>query len=268
MYAPDLTLANAKRLFCLLAAVAAITPIAPASAGERTTVPKVSYTSSPITASSIGALTGNANSAAEADFNECKEHHGGLPPHHYVCCKTLANGSIQAYGTNVTNGQPNQYTVSGESYCETTTYEGVTTTDSDPLSLVMLITVQHTCPSGFGGQSSGPATNRTVVCSKTETHSCPASGNPINIASLCKFEHEIDYATVDGVLTVERRYIDQRSGWSFDAAPRLLEVPAGTSVASDGIYVGNPYLSCPDNVSSKWKRYKAHKMNLSFWKTT
>lgn len=62
-------------------------------------------------------------------------------------------------------------------------------------------------------------------CEKTTP---PKFGNPVDPITKTKSEHEIDFSTADGVLRLERFYVDQFQGWRF-AVPSYLNDLTGNS---------------------------------------
>jgi hypothetical protein len=82
------------------------------------------------------------------------------------------------------------------------------------------------CPRGTNGPTS--INNSKYMCIESVPNlappSCPTQfqfGNPIDLAALEKREHEIDFSTGDGLLRLERFYVNQYQGWEF-AVPRQL----------------------------------------------
>ncbi len=53
---------------------------------------------------------------------------------------------------------------------------------------------------------------------------CPKVKNPIDPGTGDKYEQETDYSTADGLLRVERVYVNQRQGWRFDREPQLVDM--------------------------------------------
>ncbi len=247
---------SAKKL-CWLVAMAATIPVIPANAGEQTFMPTAQYNFGSKTYPDLGSLISNYNAAWQIKWDECKA--AGNPAIGYTCIRnTIVNSA--PYGTARTNGNPLQYELTNQYYSEYTDNWVGTIPSSSQSTFV--ISAPQGCPSGpgYSSQSSGPATDYILTCIKLETLSCgndnDNAGNPINVATQCKLEHEVDYATADGLLRVERSYTNQRGGWVFDTLPTLLEVPTGTNVSAEGVLFGAK-LNCPDMIINNWQRYKA-----------
>jgi RHS repeat-associated protein len=96
----------------------------------------------------------------------------------------------------------------------------------------------HLSPMSVTGGSGcyWPFTARTnngvmsCVYNEVESNACPV-GNPIDIATGIKYEQELDYTSADGVLKVERFYINQNTGWVIDPPITLNVLPAGSEKA-------------------------------------
>ena len=228
-----------------------------ATAGEETTGPLThfSFGGGQMRFSELGALIANVNAKEEARFTSCQQQ--GNPELGFGCSQHIVT-TFEPYGTTRTNGLPSIYILTGNSISEMTFPGGETisnTTDYPGFG----VPVTQSCPAPFGGQSQGPAEDRTLICVKREAQSCDAQsnvGNPINVPTGCKFEREIDYATADGILKIERRYFNQHSGWVIDTLPRLLELAAGSSQTSENLLSGGTLLKCPNAVVETLVRYK------------
>ena len=68
-----------------------------------------------------------------------------------------------------------------------------------------------------------------------EPQSCSSTGNPINIATGRKFEHEIDYRNADGSIQIVRRYIDQYTGWSVEEPDHVVEISSSVAVPTETV---------------------------------
>lgn len=84
------------------------------------------------------------------------------------------------------------------------------------------------CPKGFSFRSDGAGSGYCLL-TKTKTNAC-GTGNPINVATGTKYESEVDYASADGALRIERFYLDAFRGWSVDLAPRLVVINSGETL--------------------------------------
>jgi len=91
------------------------------------------------------------------------------------------------------------------------------------------------CPDGFTLDYKYRAPDYSVMtgayCIKriallsSPPQSCPLKfGNPIDAATSQKREHEIDYSTADGVLKLERFYVNQFQGWQFAVPSQLIDL--------------------------------------------
>jgi RHS repeat-associated protein len=241
------------RFFITAVAIALLAVVSPTRAAERVVEPMASFNYAGIIFfPTLGELVSNFNAKEAAEFEICTNK-----PTYSCSRSTVAN--VEPYGSSLTNGLPGNYYLFLEHYWQTRNAEGTVTSGTG--SGGVLAHVHQNCPAGYTSQYSGPTSDRTMVCEKRETLSCENPkdnvGNPINIATGCKTEREVDYATADGFLRVERRYLDQYNGWALDTLPRLLEIPATSSVFPEGLWVGGAKLNCPDMIVKVWPRYKA-----------
>lgn len=85
------------------------------------------------------------------------------------------------------------------------------------------------CPKNFERQQTGPGDNMLLSCVYTEKKSCSVEGNPIKVGTGEKIEYAVDFSTADGLLTLERRYVNQWSGWKIDEPPQLTDVAPGST---------------------------------------
>lgn len=125
---------------------------------------------------------------------------------------------------------------------------------------VLGVTVTWQCPSADGSlggvhKSSGDSDNKQVWCELTEIESCPIE-NPIDALSGDKTEYALDYISPNGLLKVERHYVNQNKGWLRNIAPRIQyyssELLTGTylptNTDSDDL--------CMEAISVPLRRYK------------
>jgi RHS repeat-associated protein len=244
------------RLILLLLSVGLIIAPVTVLAAQRTAQPTVRYSTGSNIYPDLGSLISNYNAAWQTDYSECMA--SGNPDIGFACTQKTITGSTpygpEPFGIRLTNGLPAYYMLTVLTHTEyISSWQPPIVSESESESPII---VTQGCPADYGSQFSGPPENRTLVCTKTESQSCESAGNPINVATGCKFEYEVDYATADGVLKVERRYIDQRSGWSIDDLRHLIVLEPGAVQPSSGVLTGGGKLNCPDVVLNQWQRYQ------------
>lgn len=167
-------------------------------------------------------LIQNFNTASEMSWNECL----AVTPNH--CGKAVISGYFDRT-TKYVNGLPTYYTLKVLRYSITSAGSNVV----DDSYYYYSAAVHHSCPPRYGAVTSGLPDNQTMHCRYVEPSSCPKTGNPINIGTGTKEETEIDFQTQDGILKIERRYVDQYKGWSLDkpASISYIEPNANTTRA-------------------------------------
>jgi RHS repeat-associated protein len=90
------------------------------------------------------------------------------------------------------------------------------------------------CPNGFNLRyqyespdhsiKNGAYCIKEIVDLRSPPESCPVElGNPVDVLTRQKREHEIDYATADGILKLERFYVNQFVGWQYAAPSKLVD---------------------------------------------
>ncbi|WP_198300909.1 RHS repeat-associated core domain-containing protein [Cellvibrio sp. PSBB006] len=157
---------------------------------------------------------------------------------------------------NKENGQPTSYTLHRSFYTIKRYQDGseeVITGGTNSYSA----SVGNTCPSPFKTQSSGPLEDRTINCIYQEKESCSVAGNPINVGTAEKIEHEIDYVSADGLLKLERRYLNQNAGWRIEEPDHLVDVPVGSTAPMPRL-INNSSILSDYVITNRWRRY-SHK---------
>lgn len=144
---------------------------------------------------SLGEWISNKNQYHQQAYSNCVQ---AYPQDGEKFCELSQVSGIYTYsGASTRNGVQNPQ---GITWLKTK--NGVTTT------LNGNIAVAAKCPIGF----SLKANANDDECVKQEPQTCEADADPINILTGHKFEHEVDYQSVDGLLRVERTFIDQING--------------------------------------------------------
>ena len=226
--------------FLLIAAFISL----PAIAGEVTRPPVVTFTlmGSSLTFSSLSELISNVNQTQEENFNNCTQ----APV--YSCTKMVITGSEPSPNAGLINGVHTWYQLPRNSHSQSKDTQGNVNTYSREDVGDLGATVSFTCPKGYSAQTEGPTDDRTMECVKVENEECDdlKEGNPINITTGNKSELEIDYSSADGLLNIERRFINQNNGWTIDEVPRLIPVAPGQTASTQGTLNGGMRDACPD----------------------
>jgi RHS repeat-associated protein len=212
--------------------------------------PPIKYTfdlTVPISEYSADALLAQIKAYYDEKYQECLS-------------TTTSCATVKYTGYKITEGDENKdpenesirYTLLG-TYIHTRNGEVVTTTPRETNGLMDSF---PTCPKGVQQYRSG--VNGELLCKKkianTSPPSCPAKfefGNPIDVATLEKREHEIDFVTGDGLLTLERFYVSQYEGWHFGVPRQLIDYDLPVSYLADPSMIQNSACYRPAQGTSK-----------------
>ncbi len=229
-----------------------------ARASEITSSPTVSYV---LTGgdqqifSSLNDLVQDINKNQEARFSDCISK---APP--YGCAKYIITSPYPSPYAVKINGENHLYQLARTEYYQSQSASNGPVTSGSKTAGDLGASVNFNCPSPFSARITGSTNDRQMDCVFVEPSSSACDGNPINIGTGYKFEHEVDYSTVDGFLKIERRYISQFAGWVIDEPNQLVEVPVGTTVPMPK-YRSNK-LTADYSVVSRRKRYGSNLYNL------
>lgn len=193
----------------------------------------------------------NFDQAEAMRFERCMANRG----EYWWCSKRrVIDQQPASYSSGYTNGEPRSWYLPLEAYIDHKHVYG-----HDQYTKVeggVGASVHQVCPDGFVLVGEGPRDNNTVWCQRTFEQSCRA-GNPIDVFSGVKEEHEIDYESANGLLRVERHYLDQYTGWVTHTDNRIKLINAGESAKTFGLFSENSPSSCTSPTEIKYSQYKA-----------
>ncbi len=181
-------------------------------------------------ANSIGDIQSNWNTAHSEAFRKCIDDRGD---DYGVCSKAQINSAAPAPGNpGFINGEPMVYSLTGTWHTDNKHHGGHNTETNDGYGIG--VDLDWSCPTDFTRQMSGPAGNQTASCVmvREESLSC---GNPLDVFSGEKTEYDVDYRSANGMLTVERQYLNQYSGW-VNAVPRAIHAAPGEVVSTEDLF--------------------------------
>ncbi|RYY74106.1 MAG: RHS repeat protein [Gammaproteobacteria bacterium] len=121
------------------------------------------------------------------------------------------------------------------------------------------------CSNNFFSSASDPSNSNNALywCPLQEVQepspencsvAAPNVGNPVNVASRDKHETEIDFSTADGVLQLERNYLNQREGWTFGTASKLIDLTGRQTYKQ--CFSGFTYVAVYDSTTKRGKLVK------------
>ncbi len=209
-----------------------------------------SFSYTPNVYGSLSELISDVNNTRQRAFSECIS--AGINTCQYV--ELTGSEPNLVYGNKFYNGHPISYIISGTTNVRSRYPNGDVTESSYPAGDTAA-GVTHHCPEGFHRRSTNDGDSNTIVtCFKPELVSdhgtCPMpstiTGNPIDFATGEKTEHVVDYQSADGLLRVERRYINQYQGW-VNERPLALRGEGVTTLLSGH--------ECTDPYQSIYRRY-------------
>ena len=195
---------------------------------QKSLLPLLEYMGLPMVPSvdnslQISELLANYNETQRLKFEQCKAGKQG-----YNCWYDVRTGGTPTGALD--HGEQIRFNITSTGYREDRDYytgEVKVTSTSSSFDGVSLF---RSCPDEFVG----PTRSDSFTCVKVEKKSCAADGNPINIGTGDKFEQEVDFSTADGLLKIERVYVNQFSNWTFNSPYKLAVVNAGgTAPAPD-----------------------------------
>lgn len=195
---------------------------------------------------SLAETISSANNLYEASYREClEEGRAQLDrpnfPYDYPSydCRNFEIRGIEPWLTSyIVDGQPGINKFTGTYVRSRSSYWGGPTEETAPLEDVYSLGVHQRfhCPDKFVLQyqknisryeKEGPYCILREA-SPPPPQSCdvgtPLLGNPIDPITFKKQERVVDYASSDGVLKLERFYIDQRQGWRIGSPSRLFDL--------------------------------------------
>ncbi len=123
--------------------------------------------------------------------------------------------------------------------------DGTTSTRASFDNYNTAATAQFYCPADMNTSQVSNGTDVVITCVKTETPPlmCPAAGapgsagNPIQIYNRIKTDSYIDYATDDGVLSIERKFLGQFLGWRMPGEISVVDLVTQNQVSANFKYL-------------------------------
>ncbi|VAW96540.1 hypothetical protein MNBD_GAMMA20-2428, partial [hydrothermal vent metagenome] len=206
-----------------------------------------------VSAADLETIKSNYAAASSQRFDRCMAR--GASRGYWDCYKHRVTGeSPWPFNKGFINGEPISTRLHLDIYRDNKSWDGHHQSTSEGS---LLVRVGFRCPSelGFITVGDGPREDRTLWCERVEVESC-STGNPLDVYSGKKYEFNVDYASPNGALKVERQYVNQHSGWIVNAEPRIKYVGAGGTALTEGLF-NQTRAACIAPVEQVLTRYKA-----------
>ncbi|VAW90020.1 hypothetical protein MNBD_GAMMA18-1439, partial [hydrothermal vent metagenome] len=211
---------------------------------------------SAVRAADLETIKANVAAASSQFFDRCMAR--GASRGYWDCYKHWVTGeSPWPFNQGFINGEPVSTRLHVDIYRDNKSWDGRRHQSTSEGSFLVRVGLGLRCPSelGFIIVADGPGEDRTQWCERVEVESC-STGNPLDVYSGKKYEFNVDYASPNGALKVERQYVNQHSGWIVNAEPRIKYVGASEAIPTEGLFP-HTRAACVAPIEQVLTRYKA-----------